>query len=114
MRKIKSLVAVVMVCAICLSLCACGISEKSAVGTWSGEYDYNGNHFARTFVLDEDGNYTEVTTKNGELYDTETGTYEVKIGKVLLHEDGNTDTSTPYTYRFGKLVNNDHVFTKVD
>lgn len=114
MKKVKALVAVVMICAICLSLCACGVVEKTFVGTWSGSYEYNGNTFAKAFVLDEDGNYTEVTMKNGSLYDTESGTYEVKGIKLLLHEDGNTGTSTPYSIRLGKLVNNGHVFTKVD
>lgn len=114
MKKVKSIVAVVMVCALCLSLCACGLSEKGVAGTWSGEYDYNGNHFARVFVLDGNGNYTEVTQKNGEFYDSETGTYEIKGGKLLLHENGDTNTSTPYKYKFGKLVNNDHEFVKVD
>ncbi|MBQ1223003.1 MAG: hypothetical protein IIX84_01825 [Oscillospiraceae bacterium] len=114
MKKVKSLVAVVMLCAICLSLCGCGIVEKSFVGTWSGEYEYNGNHFSRAFVLDDDGNYTEVTLKNGSLHDTETGTYEVKGTKLLLHENGDTDVSTPYKIRLGKLVNNGHEFTKVD
>ncbi|MBQ1954769.1 MAG: hypothetical protein II350_03420 [Clostridia bacterium] len=52
--------------------------------------------------------------KNGSLHDTETGTYEVKGTKLLLHENGDTDVSTPYKIRLGKLVNNGHEFTKVD
>ena len=112
MKKMKSLIAVILVCAICLTLCACGIKKEDAIGTWVGSYVYNGNQFTRAFTLSADGTYAEVTYKNGEFSSTETGTYEVKGGKVILHENGNMGISTTYKYKGGALVNNDHEFYK--
>lgn len=113
MKMMKIVLAAVLLLALCLTLCACGISKKEAVGTWAGSYVYNGNQFARSFVLSEDGTYVEVVLKNGDFSSTEEGTYEVKGGKVILHENGNTGISTVYKYKGGNLVNNDHEFAKV-
>ena len=113
MKTLKWPAAATLILTLCLSLCACGgISKEEAVGTWSGAYVYNGNQFARSFVLSEDGKYTEVTMKNGSLSSTETGTYEIKGGKVILHESGDESISTVYEYKNGKPVNNDHEFSK--
>ena len=114
MKNYKILVAIILICSICLGLCACGISKHDAVGTWVGTYVYNGNQFSRSFVLSADGTYAEVTYKNGALSDSEIGTYEVKGGKVILHENGNMGTSTEYKYKGGALVNNKHEFYKAD
>ena len=112
MKKIKIMILVALVCLICISLCACGISKEDAVGLWSGTYVYEGNQFACAFVLTEGGDYYKETFKNGSLSSSEIGTYEVKNGKVILHEDGNMGISTEYKYSGGKLVNNGHKFTK--
>ena len=74
MKKIKCIVSIALVCVICLSLCACGIKEADAVGTWSGTYVYNGNTFAVAFVLSADGDYAKATYKNGSFSSTEDGT----------------------------------------
>ena len=108
----KRLIAAVLICALCFVLDSCGIKEDEAVGTWSGTYEYNGNSFSVAFVLGADGEYAQVTYKNGSLSSTEDGTWEIDGGKVVLHEDGNTGTSTVYKYRDGALVNNDHKFYK--
>ena len=112
MKKMRSLMALVLIGVLCISLCACGISKAKAVGTWSGSYVYNGNTFSVSFVLTENGTYSKATYKNGEFYETETGTWEIKGSKVLLHENGNLGGSTPYKYKNGALVNNDHEFYK--
>ena len=114
MRKIKSMIAVLLLVALCVSLCACGISKSEAIGTWSGTYEYNGNQFAVAFVLSEDDTYAEAVYKNGSLSSTEVGTWEIKGGEVVLHENGNTGISTCYKYRGDALVNNDHKFYKAD
>lgn len=108
----KRLISIILVCILCLSLCACGISEDEAVGTWSGAYEYNGNDFATAFTLEENGDYIKITFKNGSLSSSETGTWEVKGGKVILHEGGNKGVSTEYKYKGEALVNNKHEFTK--
>ena len=112
MKKFKGVISVVLICVICISLCACSITKEKAVGTWSGSYVYNGNQFTSAFVLSADGTYSQATYKNGRLSSAETGTYEVKGGKVILHENGDMTSSTEYEYKNGKLVNNGHEFTK--
>ena len=110
--KIRSLVAVVLVCALCFTLCACGISKDEAVGTWSGSYSYEGNAFSVAFVLSADGEYTKLMYKNGAYYKAESGTGEIEGGDVLLHENGNEGVSTIYKYKGDALVNNDHKYYK--
>ena len=108
MRKIRLFIAAILICAVCLSLCACGLKKSDAVGVWSGTYTYNGNQFSCGFVLDQDGSYAKITYKNGSLSSSETGTYEVKGGKVILHKDGKSGVSTEYKYKGGNLVNSGH------
>jgi hypothetical protein len=110
--KIKSLIAILILCTIVVSLCACGISEDEAIGTWSGSYIYNGNQFSVAFVLSPDGTYAKATYKNGSFHKSESGTWEVDGGDVLLYENGNTGAWTTYEYKGGALVNNDHEFFK--
>ena len=112
MRIFKSFIAIILVCVICLSLCSCGISKEEAIGVWSGSYVYNGNQFSSGFVLSADGTYIQITYKNGNLNSAEEGTYEVKGGKVILHENGDMGISCEYKYKGGKLVNNGHEFYK--
>ena len=112
MRKCRLFIAVILICAICFGLCACGLKESDAVGVWSGTYTYNGNQFSCTFALEGNGKYAKITYKNGSLSSSETGTYEVKGGKVILHKDGNMGVSTEYKYKGGNLVNNGHKFSK--
>ncbi|MBO5859980.1 MAG: hypothetical protein J6R20_09440, partial [Clostridia bacterium] len=88
------------------------ISRKEAIGTWSGSYEYDGNSFSATFVLEEDGDYAYLSYKNGSYNKTEGGTWECKGGKVILHEEGNRNISSEYTYKDNALVNNDHYFYK--
>ena len=113
MKTCRIAVALVLLCAVCLSLCACGISKKNAIGTWQSSYVYEGNTFNVTFVLDDDGDYNKVVVKNGAISKVESGTYEIKGGKVVLHADGDDNVATKYTYKNGKLVNNNHEYVKV-
>ena len=108
----KRLLLIALACALCFCLCACGISREEAAGAWSGTYEYHGNQFSVAFVLEADGDYAKVTLKNGSLSSAEDGTWEVKGGKVILHEDGDMGISTEYKYKGGALVNNDHYFYK--
>ena len=36
MKTSRIVVALLLVCVVCFSLCACGISREEAIGTWSG------------------------------------------------------------------------------
>ena len=106
MKKSKLLIVLALVGIICFSLCACGISREEAVGTWSGTYVYEGNTFAVAIVLSEEGNYGKASYKNGSFNSSESGTWEIKGGKVVLHRDGDMGVSTEYKYKGDALVNN--------
>ena len=112
MKKFKAIAALALVVVMMMSMTACVATKSNVVGTWVGEYTYNGNSFACAFALDSDGTYAKVTYKNGSLNSAEVGTYEVNLFSVDLHPDGNSGVTTSYKYRFGKLVNNGHEFTK--
>lgn len=112
MKKMRAFAVLALVVVMLLSMTACVATEDSVEGTWSGSYVYNGNSFSCAFALDGDGTYAKVTYKNGSLNSAEIGTYEVNLFSVDLHPDGNTGVTTSYDYRFGKLVNNGHEFTK--
>ncbi len=111
MRKIKAISALVLAIVLTFSLAACGISEEAAVGVWEGEYEYNGNEFFVSFELTDEGTYGKVTFKNGEKSSTESGTYTVEGGEVILSPEGK-DNTTHYKYKAGALVNNGHKFVK--
>jgi len=112
MKIMKSLVAVALLLALCLSLVACSVSKEDVVGTWTGSWTYNGNSYVEAIVLSENGTYASAMYKNGSYYKTETGTYEISGRRVELHPNGEKGHTTPYEYKGGKLVNNDHEFTK--
>lgn len=113
MKKCKVIIAVALLCAICLSLCACGISKEKAVGNWTSNYEYKGNSFKHTIVLKEDGTYFDLTLKNGRFSSAESGTYEIKLGKVRLYEDGDKSGYMELKYKFGKLENGGHEYEKI-
>ena len=94
MKIMKSFVAVALLLALCLSLVACSVSKEDVVGTWTGSWTYNGNSYVEAIVLSENG------------------TYEISGRRVELHPNGEKGHTTPYEYKGGKLVNNDHEFTK--
>ena len=106
--KRKTFLVGVLVCAFCLTLCACGNLQKDAVGTWIGEYEYEGNRYTATFTLCEGGSYSKTLYRNGALRSTEFGTWEVDGGDVVLHKDGDRSGSTRYDYDGTALINNGH------
>ena len=107
----KKALALILLVVLCLSLAACTASKDDLVGTWSGSWEYEGNLFVETFTLTENGTYTSTLYKNGNLNKTESGTYEIDGNTVDLHPTGE-GSWTSYDYKGGKLINNDHEFTK--
>lgn len=115
MKKLKFILALVLLTALCLSLVGCGLSEEDAVGTWGGSYIYNGSTVTVVFQLFEDGTYLKMVEKDGNMQDLDMGTYTVEkdlLGtKVVLDSDIDSATTT-YEYKNGGLYNNGHKFTK--
>lgn len=113
MKKIKILVAVALLCSICLSLCACSSLKKEDItGTWSATYYYQGNEYACTFTLSDDGGYHYTLFKDGLLSTIEDGTYAIKGEKVMLYRNGSKEISRTFKSEGEYLVNNGNNFAK--
>lgn len=108
----KKVVSLLMLAVLTLSLMGCTVAKEDVVGTWAGTWEYNGNSFAKAFVLSEDNTYEAVFYKNGDFHEAETGIYEIDGRTVTLYPNGDKDMGTPYDYENGNLVNADHAFTK--
>lgn len=108
----KKAISLILALVLCLSLCACSPSKEDLVGTWSGSWTYKDNQFEETIVLKDDGTYKSAMYKNGKHHESESGTYEINGRTVELHPNGDEGCTTPYKYKGGKLVNNDHEFFK--
>ena len=74
MKRLKFVLALVLLAALCLSLVGCGLSEEDAVGTWGGTYTYNGSRFTVVFELFDDGTYLKMVEKDGNMQDLDMGT----------------------------------------
>ena len=111
MKKCKIFAAITLLCAICVSFCACGLSEEDVIGTWSCSYEFNGDDFYVEFILSENGEYSKIYIKNNSLSDSENGTWSIEGRKVCLFENEN-NSNPEYKYKDGKLINGGHEFTK--
>ena len=98
MKKILSLLLAFV---MCLSLCACSVTEEDIAGVYNGGYSYEGDDYEQTFFVEEDGTYTRYLFKNGALYKERTGQYEINGNEVQFHDD---DGYTPLEYKDGKLT----------
>lgn len=111
MKKIRICLALVLICAVCISICACGLNKEDVIGVWSCTYEFDGSEFYNEFTLSADGTYSKTVHKNGSISSNESGTWTIEGNKVCLFESENS-ANTEYTYRGGKLINADHKFTK--
>ncbi len=113
MKSIKSILAAILIAAICLSLAACGLSEEDVVGTWSGSWRFNDNTLQAVFTLNPDGTYSRLTFKNGLFFSSDSGNFTIDGDTVILQATGAAE-QTPYTYEDGMLMNSGIHFTKED
>lgn len=108
MKIFRKLISLVLVCILCFSLCACA-TENSVTGTWTDRYIYEGNEFFVTIVLEDNGHYTYVSYKNGDLSKAMEGDWEITGGEVCLY----TETgSIRYEYNGENLVNGSQSLAK--
>ena len=112
----KSVLRVTSACLVIILLAsffvACSPSVSDVAGTYTGSYTYKGNDFYVVIVLDEDGTYGKVTSKNNIPSSSDSGEYEIKGNKILLYTSDDKSSYTEYKYSDGKLENNGHTFTK--
>ena len=82
MKKIKSILAVLLVLAMVFSIAACGKKEENTItGTW--EYSDEANGIKTVYVLKDDGTGTYTMNTGGEdvVYELK---YEVKDNHLLV------------------------------
>ena len=107
MKKIISIV--LLICTLTICLASCSTSKDKFVGTWRGEWEYNGDLFVSVIDIYEDETYKEVMYKNYSYHSTETGKYEIEGNEIHLYE---TDKRwTTYKYTNGQLENGGHYFS---
>lgn len=104
MKNFKRFISIVFVLILCICLCACGSDKKDIVGSWAGTWEFKGNQISCSIVLDENGEYSKTTLKNGVVSGSETGTWELKNEELHLHENGDLLSSTVYYYKNGKVI----------
>ncbi len=111
MKKLKIVVAIILALTFCLSMVACAVSKEDVIGTWRGEWVYQGKNVVSIFTLNSDGTFNKITTRNGAISSIETGTYEIEGNEVSLYTTGEVGR-TVYKYKGGCLYNADHKHVK--
>lgn len=115
----KRLLVLLLAVTMCFSLCACFGNEESKVakllteGTWqnSSYLDIVDAYVAEIYEFQSDGTYTLENKVSGVGYgvdSTETGTYTIEDGKIILTPDESNDHNSIYntflyTYEDGEL-----------
>ena len=117
MKKARTVISLCLVLSMMLTfLVACSPSVEDVVGTYTGEYVFNGDTYKVVITLSDDGRYVKEKTRNNGNSTTEKGAFEINEDKVLLHKEklntASEDTYTVYNYRNNVLENNGHEFVK--
>jgi len=88
------------------------------VGTWRGEWVYNGNEIVSLLELKEDGTYVDKTYRisglSYALSSSESGTYSIKGKEIICKSNDFDGHSTTYNYIDGQLENANHYFTLLE
>ncbi len=140
MKRIKGIFLIMLVLGLCFSLCACGntaseggagteatpeqseeapkvegsrLTDENVKGTgWQCTYhNAEGDKIYRRFILSEEGDYRAIIAINELFSYPETGTYEVKDGKLYLYLNGDEASAAVYEYKKGNLINDGNEFT---
>lgn len=88
------------------------LTKENVAGTgWQCTYFEGEDKIYRRFTLSAEGEFTAIIAKNELFSHKETGTYDVKDGKLYLYLNGDAASATVYEYKNGNLVNNGNEFT---
>lgn len=118
----NKIIALLLMLALLLSLCACGTSEEEIRtelidNGWFCESTYDGNVFQRLIVFTDSNEYVKYTEKNGKPDSVEYGDFEVDGKKVLLYDSSalvHHGIVTEYRYKNHTLLNGDNVYEIYD
>ena len=104
----KRAISFILVLSLCFSLAACA-TKKAVIGTWEGNWSYDGADIHIILSISEDNTYSKASYRNGLFRGGETGTWELDGNELELYHDSVT---TPYDFNGSTLVNNGHKLKK--
>ena len=88
------------------------LTAENVVSTgWQCTYNSGDDKIYTRFTLEADATYKQIIAINGLFDHSETGTYEVKNGKLYLYLNGDSASGTVYEYKNGNLFNSGNEFT---
>lgn len=88
------------------------LTKENVAGTgWQCTYFEGEDKVYRRFTLSTEGEFTAIIAINELFSHKETGTYDVKDGKLYLYLNGDAASATVYEYKNGNLLNNGNEFT---
>lgn len=98
----KKVLSMIMVLALCLSLCACGNNKEkvknSLQGTWKAKWSSEGKNLSRYYSFEGESYTTGGVAYFGEL-EVETGIFEINDSCIhLIPDDGSEPIDLVYTF----------------
>lgn len=116
MRKSIALLLVLLISlSLCPALAGCGAtggSPAAVIGTWEGEWDYNGAHIKCTLTVKDDGTYERTHVRDNIPSGTEKGDYEFADNILTTYKDEEHSVMIRYELVAGQLANGGHVLKK--
>ena len=113
MKNLLKILPIILVLSISVSfLSSCSVSKSEIWGTWKETNYHNGDYWERYYKFNIDMTYAYLEYKNGEIYDSGTGAYEIRGNKVRIHLHDIPGGWADYKYRNGKLHNGTHEYSK--
>ena len=108
----------ILVLAMMLSLCACGVKEEDVLGLWQRETVYLSYYDCETvlyIVFADTGEYMQMLVSHdlGDLLNMDTGVWEIIDGEIVCYDEEDPYAATIFQYDNGKLQNGDFEFTWV-
>ena len=114
MKKIKKFLIFTLLLLLCATMfvgCKTETIEKSdVIGTWYAEYNNGVDTYVHCLLVENDLFY-KTSFKNGEVYSSSWGEYEIEENVLRCYKNDSPSWTT-YTWQNGKLKNGELVFTK--
>lgn len=108
----KKIICFLLLFTLCLSLCACAISQEKLYGTWNASYIDHGVARSVWFAIDREGNYAQIIFSDGDKGNTKFGKIEIDGRNVRFYPDENPDEVMEFKYRNAALVCDDYKLTR--
>ena len=116
MKKTVKIISFIMaVLFILLTISSCAASKEDIIGTWKGEWVYNGDRYSGVIVIKWNGYFTHTVYKNGIINSYVTGDYEIDGRTIKLYDDSSIvhhGDAQIFKLKSGNLVSGVSVYTK--